>query len=139
MKKKKKKNKRKTKQKKNMFGTLGFGLCQRGFENVSLSESTVGTIRSIHELERLEAASSAQEHLRADRNSQERLGAARSNEEQPGAVRSSQERAGAAKSSKEQPGTPRNSRKLAGAANRAQEQVSFHESHITFDSFASRF
>ena len=113
-----------------MFGTLGFGLCQSGSENASLSESTLGTNMSVHELERLGAASSAQEHSRADRNSHECLGAARSNEEQPGAVSSSQEHP-AAKSSKEQPRTLRNSRKLAGAAKRAQEQVSFHESHIT--------
>ena len=114
-----------------MFGTLGFGLCQSGSENASLSESAVGTNRSAHELKRLGAASSAQEHSRADRNSQECLGAARSNEEQPGAVRKSQERPGAANNSKGQPGTPRNSWKLAGAAKRAQEHVSFHESHIT--------
>ena len=114
-----------------MFGAFGFGLCQSGSENASLSESTVGTIRSVHVLELLGAASSAQEHSRADRNSQECLGAARSSEEQPGAVRSSQKRPGSPKGSKEQPGTPRNSRKLAGAANRAQEQVSFHEKHTT--------
>ena len=114
-----------------MFGTLGFGLCQSGSESASLSESNVGTNRSVHELERLGAANSAQEHSRADRNRQECLAAARSNEEQQGTIRNSQELPGAAKSSKEQPGTPRNSRKLAGAAKRAQEQVSFHESHIT--------
>ena len=114
-----------------MFGTLGFGLCQSGTESASLSESTVGTTRSVHELERLGAASSAQAHSRADRNSQECMGAARSSEEQPGAVRSSQKRPGSPKSSKEQPGTPRISQKLAGAAKRAQEQVSFHESHMT--------
>ena len=113
-----------------MFGALGFGLCQSGSESASLSESTVGTIRSVHELERLGAASSAQEYSRSDRNSQECLGAARSNEEQPGAVRSSRERPGA-KRSKEQPGTPRNSRKLAGAAKRAQEHVSCHENSVT--------
>ena len=114
-----------------MFGALGFGLCQSGSESASLSESSVGTIRSVHELERLGAASSAQAHSRADRNSQECLGAARGSEEQPGAVRSSQKRPGSPKSSKEQPGTPRNSRKLAGAAKRAQEPIRFHESHIT--------
>ena len=106
-------------------------MCQSGSESASLSESTVGTIRSVHELERLGAASSAQAHSRADRNSQECMVAARSSEEQPGAVRSSQKRPGSPKSSKEQPGTPRNSRRLAGAAKRAQEQVSFHENHIT--------
>ena len=104
-----------TQQKKNMFGTLGFGLCQSGSENASLSESTVGTNRNVHELERLRAASSAQEQSRADRNSQESLGAARSNEEQPGAVRSSQEQPGAAKSSKEQPEARRSSQEGSGA------------------------
>ena len=112
-----------------MFGTLGVGLCQSGSESASLSESTVETIRSVHDLERLGAASSAQAHSRADRNSQECMGAARSSEEQPGVVRSSQKRPGPPKSSKEQPGAPRKSQ--AGAAKRAQEQVNFHESHIT--------
>ena len=111
-----------------MFGTLGFGLCQSGSESASLSESTVGTIRSVHELERLRAASSAQAHSRADRNSQECMGAARSSEEQPGPVRSSQKRPGSLKSSKEQPGTPRNSQKLAGAAKRAQEHLTRRKS-----------
>ena len=70
---KKKENKNNTKQKKNMFGTLGFCLCQSGSGNVSLSQATAGTNRSVNELERLGAASSAQKHSRADRNSQECL------------------------------------------------------------------